>query len=85
LSFLKATMEKMGFNEKWIKWIMSLNIANATVMMKRARGKNFNLQRLIRHGCPLAPYLFPLVANVLAYMLMDPKYELKELSVLDKS
>lgn len=29
---------------------------------------------MVRHGCPLAPYLFIICVDVLEYMINDPKY-----------
>ena len=31
----------------------------------------FPLQRSIRQGCPLAPYLYVIIADALGYMLQD--------------
>ncbi len=33
----------------------------------------------MRHGCPLAPYLFILATDVLGYMLADPRYRVEGL------
>jgi hypothetical protein len=83
-SFLTATMYKMGFSQQWNSWIMSLNHeATTTVTLHGTRGQNFNLQRSVRQGCPLAPYLF--LANVIAHMLQDPKYEIQGLQMPDES
>ena len=48
-------------------------------MVNGIKGKSFNLQRCVRQGCPLAPYLILLVANVIAHMLLDPKYGIQGL------
>ena len=81
-SFLFQTMKKMGFQDTWIKWIMSLHIEeNAAVLINVVKGQTFNLQHSVRQGCSLAPYLFLIAANVIAFVLQDPKYELKGLKL----
>ncbi len=49
--------------------------------MNGAAGPNFHFSRFVRQGCPLAPYLFILATDVLGYMLADPNYGVKGLSL----
>jgi hypothetical protein len=73
-SFLEATMRKMGFADIFIAWIMALyKEASALVLLNGAAGPTFELERSVRQGCPLAPYLYLLIADVLGHMLEDPK------------
>lgn len=46
-------------------------------MVNGKEGEPFELQRSVRQGCPLAPYLFILATYVLGYMLEDPNYKVK--------
>lgn len=63
-------MEKMGFSPTWIKQVMSLNInASGAIIVNGEQTKTFKLQRSVRQGCPLAPYLFLLTVDVLGQML----------------
>ena len=85
-SFLEQTMEKMGFEETWIKRVMSLNRnASATIIVNGEQSQAFKLQRSIRQGCPLAPYLFLLIADVLGQMLQHPNCQVKGLRLPDNS
>ena len=72
-TFLKEVMVRMGFHTKWITQVMSLNDnAAASVVVNGEVSKSFYLQRSVRQGCPLAPYLFLLTVDVLGQMLQHP-------------
>lgn len=82
--FLRQTMEKMGFADTWIQQMMSLNMnASAAIIVNGAQSKTFKLQRSIRQGCPLAPYLFLLTVDVLGQMLQHPDCNVKGLRLPD--
>jgi len=73
-------MRKMGFSEPFIKWTTSLyENAESTVMVNGEASTTFTLGRAVRQGCPLAPYLYLMVADVLGHMLQDPEYEVQGL------
>lgn len=79
-------MLHMGFSDHWVNLIMSLySEASATVLLNGQPGSTFKLQRLVRQGCPLAPYLYILVADVLGHMLDDEFRGLKGLTLPDGS
>lgn len=62
----------MGFSDHWVNLVMALYTeASAAVILNGRVGKNFTLQRSVRQGCPLAPYLYLSVADVLGHMLDD--------------
>ena len=85
-SFLKQTMERMGFDETWIQRVMSLNWnASATIIVNGIHSQPFKLQRSVRQGCPLAPYLFLLTVDVLGQMLQHPDCHVKGLRLPDNS
>jgi hypothetical protein len=44
-------------------------------------GKDFKLSRSVRHGYPLALYLFILATDVLGHMLDNTKYNVDELTL----
>lgn len=84
--FLQQTMETMGFHHTWIKQVMSLNInASATIIVNGEQSRAFKLQRSVRQGCPLAPYLFLLTVDVLGQMLQHPGCNVKGLRLPDNS
>jgi hypothetical protein len=85
-TFLEKTMEKMGFVDTWIQRVMSLNLnASATIIVNGEQSQAFNLQRSVRQGCPLAPYLFLLTVDVLGQMLQHPDSQVKGLRLPDNS
>jgi hypothetical protein len=78
--FLFPTLSKLGFCPTWIQWISSLYwLASSSIKVNGKRGKDFRLARLVKQGCPLAPYLFILAMDVLGHMLDDPKHKIDEL------
>jgi hypothetical protein len=85
-TFLQQTMGKMGFEETWIQRVMSLNWnASATIIVNGEQSQPFKLQRSVRQGCPLAPYLFLLTVDVLGQMLQHPDCHVKGLRLPDNS
>ena len=85
-TFLRETMVTMGFHEKWIGQVMSLyNNASAAVIVNGEQSQTFMLQRSVRQGCPLAPYLFLLTVDVLGQMLQHPNCGVQGLRLPDKT
>lgn len=85
-TFLRETMVTMGFHEKWIGQVMSLyNNASASVIVNGEQSQTFMLQRSVRQGCPLAPYLFLLTVDVLGQMLQHPNCGVQGLRLPDKT
>jgi hypothetical protein len=85
-TFLKQTMASMGFDSTWINQVMSLNEnASASVIVNGVQSKNFRLQRSVRQGCPLAPYLFLLTVDVLGQMLQHPDNQVRGLQLPDNT
>ena len=85
-TFLQQTMEAMGFHPTWVRQVMSLNLnASAAVVVNGVQSKTFRLQRSVRQGCPLAPYLFLLTVDVLGQMLQHPNCGVQGLQLPDNS
>jgi len=71
-TFLKATMEKLGFNREWIAQTLAFyEGAKTSVLVNRSQTQEFDLERGVCQGCPMAPYLFFFVQDVLRHMLSD--------------
>lgn len=84
--FLFQAMERMGFSITWINQVMSLNTnASAAIIINGEQSTTFRLQRSVRQGCPLAPYLFLLTVDVLGQMLQHPECGVQGLRLLDTS
>jgi len=80
--FLFKTLKTLGFSDVWVRWVKLLyKSASSAIKVNGTTGPDFPLERSVRQGCPLAPYLFILATDVLGYLMADPKYEVEGLSL----
>ena len=65
--FIKKTLELFNFGPSMIKWInICYNNIESCVINNGWSTEFFKLERGVRQGCPLSPYLFVLCVEVLA-------------------
>lgn len=60
----------MGFDRKWIDWLMScIRSVSYTVLMNGDSFGHITPERGIRQGDPLSPFLFNLCAEALVHVM----------------
>lgn len=71
-NFLRWVLEKMKFPAKWCEWIMTcVMTASASILINRSPSNPFKLQRGLRQGDPLSPFLFVLIVEALNQMIKN--------------
>ncbi|KAI3771839.1 hypothetical protein L6452_03008 [Arctium lappa] len=74
--FLLHAMSEMGFGTKWCKWVKACLISSTiSVLVNGSPTKEFTMEKGIRQGDPLAPFLFLIVAESLNTLMKEAKAE----------
>jgi len=75
-SFLRALMEKMGFDHKWVNWIMQcITSVSYRILINGDPKGRIRPSRGIRQGDPISPYLFILCTEALIAQIRKAERE----------
>lgn len=70
--FLTRLLKKIGFGPLFIRMIEAINVSAAAFVLIQGRlSTPIPLKQSIRHGFPLSPLLFLIMANALSLMIME--------------
>ena len=79
-SFLRGTMEKLGFPNQWLTAVSALyNSATSRVLVDGELGQAFVISRSVRQGCPLAPFLYLMIGEAFSSFLTSDTVNIKGL------
>ena len=80
--FMEGTLLRMGFPNIWIRGVAALyRNAHSSLLFVGDIGKHLSISRLVRQGCPLAPFLFLLVAEAFSVHLNSQYANIKGLAL----
>ncbi len=72
------------FSNQWIQWTTTLyEEVETLVVVNGQKGKSFQMEGAICQRCPITPYLYLFVVDVLGYMIFNPRYKIERLTFLD--
>ena len=82
--FIFQSLKLFGFGQPFINIIQTLyNGINSSIIVNHSTTQRFNIERGIRQGCPLSPFLFLLVTELLALSILNDS-DLKGLTIFER-
>ena len=73
-SFIRRTFQHFGFDSSMLRWLNLFYCRPESCVLNNGWASDFfEIQRGVRQGCPLSPYLFVLSVEVLAKAIRENK------------
>ncbi|GJU14825.1 putative RNA-directed DNA polymerase [Tanacetum coccineum] len=70
--YLLEIMKRMGFGDRWCKWVIAcLSSSSISILVNGSPTKEFVMERGVRQGDPLSPFLFILAAEGLNALMKE--------------
>ncbi len=77
-------MRMLSFSNQWIQWTITLyEKPKTSVVVNGMKRKSFQMEIVVCQGCPITPYLYLFVVDVLGYMISNPRYGIEGLTLPD--
>ena len=71
---MEETLRAMNFSDKIIDLVLLLYAGSeAIIVTNDKKGERFNTKGGVRQGCPLSPYLFIIVLELMAIEIIEDK------------
>lgn len=71
-SFLEYMMKRVGMCDKWVRWMKACVFeGNMSILVNGCPTEEINVQRGLKQGDPLAPFLFLLVAEGFSGLMVN--------------
>jgi hypothetical protein len=82
-TFMKEAMRTLGFSDQWIDWTsIFYQGAETSVLVNGQPGEKLDMERGVWQGCPLVPYMYLFVQDVLGHMICNPRNGIEGLTIL---
>ncbi|XP_058732794.1 uncharacterized protein LOC131604367 [Vicia villosa] len=73
-NFFRHILKRMGFGDRWMRWTECCIFTNSlSVLVNGSTTKDFRVEKGLRQGDPLSPFVFVLVMEVLMELMKRSK------------